>query len=61
VPVVDETGRPVSHTPEFLSRLYDEQLAGLTARAPDQETAERYQRARVESEAMIVEGRFDPV
>jgi malate synthase len=61
VPVVGEDGRPVAHTPEFLTRLYDEELAVLLARSDDVTEQARFTRARAESEAMIVAGHHDPV
>jgi malate synthase len=61
VPVADDDGRPVEHTPETLTRLYDEELEKLEARCEDPGERQRYRQARLESEAMIVEGRPDPV
>jgi len=64
VSVVDEQGRKVKHTPEFVTRLFDEELqrllGDLPANAPPQD-AERLRRARDLSEAMIVNGEFNPV
>ncbi len=54
----------MKHTPEFITRLFDEELerllAGLPANAAPEE-AERFRRAREISEAMIVNGEFNPV
>jgi malate synthase len=64
VVIADEHGQAVSHTPEFVSRLYDEELAKLLAALPadaDEATRQRYRQAREWSEAMIVNGWFDPV
>jgi malate synthase len=61
VVILDERGKPVSHTPEFLSRLYDEELDKLVERSDSSADRERYRAARVESEEMIVHGRHDPV
>jgi malate synthase len=61
VPVLDENGRAVSHTPELLARLYDEELERLLEGCEDAAERDRYRRARDESEAMIREGRHDPV
>ena len=61
VPVVDETGKPVAHTPDFLTRLYDQELEPLLSRCENEGERNRYRQARLESEAMIVEGRPDPV
>jgi malate synthase len=64
VAVQDEQGRTVRHTPEFITRLFDEELerllAGLPANAAREE-ADRFRRAREISEAMIVNGEFNPV
>jgi malate synthase len=64
VRVQDEQGQTVKHTPEFITRLFDEELdrllAGLPANAAAEE-AERFRSAREISEAMIVNGEFNPV
>ena len=63
VPVQDEQGQTVNHTPEFITRLFDEELdrllAGLPTNADPEETV-RFRRAREISEAMIVNGEFNP-
>jgi malate synthase len=61
VPIVDEAGTVVSHSPELLTRLYDQELEQLLSRCEDEDERARYREARRESEAMIVEGRPDPV
>ncbi len=61
VPVLDGSGRPVLHTPAYLTRIYDEELEGLLARVTGAEDRQRYRQARLESEAMIVAGQHDPV
>jgi malate synthase len=61
VVILDERERPVPHTPDFLSRLYDEELDKLVERCDDQAERERYRMARADSEAMIVNARHDPV
>jgi malate synthase len=58
--IVDQDGVVARHTPEYLTNLYDEELAGLLARCDDDER-DRYRQARIDSEAMIVSGRHDPV
>ena len=64
VRIEDESGLNVKHTPEFITRLFDEELHRLLnelpAGTPDEER-ERFRRAREISEAMIVTGEFDPV
>lgn len=60
----DENGRPVKHTPELATRIYDEELDKLLAALPpdtDEAVKARYREARRQSEEMIVQGRFDPV
>jgi len=64
VEIVDENGRNVKHTPEFITRLFDEELDRLLRELPaDSEPgkADRFRRAREISEAMIVNGEFNPV
>ncbi|HEX4786652.1 MAG TPA: hypothetical protein VH350_20090 [Candidatus Sulfotelmatobacter sp.] len=63
VSVTDDQGRPVKHTPEFITQLFDEELERLLSILPansNPEEAERFRRAREISEAMIVNGEFDP-
>lgn len=63
VRVEDADGHPVKHTPQFISQLFDEELERLLAESPAKdspEEAERFQRAREISEAMIVNGEFSP-
>jgi malate synthase len=65
VEILDENSQPVAHTPEFITKIFDEELAriltGLPANeASETETIERYTRARVLSERMIVENQFNP-
>jgi malate synthase len=62
VPVTDEAGKIVVHTPELVSRLFDEELQKLIANpGRDLGTAETFREARRISEAMILNGEFDPV
>ena len=61
ISVFDGSGRPVLHTPAYLTRIYDEELEALLARFTGAEDRERYRQARRESEAMIVAGQHDPV
>jgi malate synthase len=59
---IRDDGRSVKHTPEFITRLFDEELDRLLADLPeDSEERDRYRRARELSEAMIVNGEFNPV
>jgi malate synthase len=61
-PVVDDAGKAVVHTPELLSRLFDEELDKLIAQPPHGElgTAETLRAARRIAEAMVVNHEFDP-
>ncbi len=61
VEVADESGHPVPHTPEFLTRLYDEELGALLGGCSDDEDRRRLVEARRQSETMIVAGQHDPV
>src|SRR3984885_3216738 len=62
--VLNERGQTVKHTPEFIPRMFDQELdrllAGLPANAAAEE-AKRFRSAREISEAMIVNGEFNPV
>jgi malate synthase len=60
--VVDDAGKIVAHTPEFITQLFDEELERLLANpGRDLGTAETFREARRISEAMIVNGEFDPI
>ena len=61
-PVVDDASSPVLHTPELLSKLFDEELERLITHPPRGEsgTPETLRDARRIAEAMIVNHEFDP-
>lgn len=64
VTVTDEIGQAVAHTPELLTRLFDEELERLLNELPADapaNVAETYHVARRISENMITLGQFDPV
>jgi malate synthase len=63
VPIVDESGNAVPHTPELITRLFDEELEKLLANPAraDLGTPETFREARRISEAMVVNGEFDPI
>jgi malate synthase len=64
VPVLDENGHAIAHTPELISRLFDEELKHIIGELPagtPEETIERYTQARILSERMIVTEEFNPV
>src|SRR4051812_36133433 len=61
VQIRDEDGQAVKHTPEFITQVFDEELDRLLAHLPaDSEERDRFRRAREISEAMIVNGEFNP-
>jgi malate synthase len=62
VPVLDENGKPAAHTPEFVTRLFDEELEKLLADPPKDAfgKAEEFKVARQLAEAMVRNGEFDP-
>jgi len=63
VSVSGEQGEIVKHTPEFITQLFDEELDRLLSALPKNATpqeAECFRRAREISEAMIVNGEFNP-
>jgi malate synthase len=73
VRIDDENGSAVRHTPQFITRLFDEELdrllGELDAGDADQDSSEKdrnrdaalFHRAREIGEAMIVNGEFNPV
>jgi malate synthase len=63
VPIVDESGCTVPHTPELITRLFDEELDHLIANPAraDLGTPETFRAARRISEAMIANREFNPV
>jgi malate synthase len=64
VSIVDDQDQNVKHTPEFITRLFDEELDRLLRELPSgsaHEEVDRFRRARELSEAMIVSGEFNPV
>jgi len=63
VEILDEHGAAVRHTPELISRLFDEELArllGEPANANDAKAAETLREARNMSEEMIRRHEFNP-
>jgi malate synthase len=64
VPVADSSGRPAPHTPEFVGRLFDEELARLLdSPVPGRDVGgpESMREARRVSEELIRNRWFDPV
>jgi malate synthase len=61
VMIADENGRALKHTPELLTRLFDEELERLLANpGKDLGTRETFTEARRISEEMVLNGEFDP-
>jgi len=61
--IVDDNGNLVVHTPELVTRLFDEELARIVQELPPNapaETTERFTQARVLSERMITTNEFNP-
>jgi malate synthase len=64
VVIADEQGNAIAHTPQVITGLFDEELRKILAALPADtpgEVREKYERARQISEAMIVQGEFDPI
>jgi malate synthase len=64
VEIRDEQGQAVKHTPLLITRLFDEELDRLLRELPPQALPgerDRFRQARDISEAMIVNGEFNPV
>jgi len=64
VEIVDDAGKRVEHTPEFVTRLFDEELERILRELPreaKESERETFPRARRISEDMIRAGEFDPV
>ncbi|HVG00961.1 MAG TPA: hypothetical protein VND68_14065, partial [Chloroflexia bacterium] len=64
VPISDDEGHKVGHTPELVSRLFDEELDRLLGELPQDAppgAAGKFRQAREISERMITRGEFDPV
>jgi malate synthase len=60
--VLDENGKPVKHTPELITRLFDEEVEKLVNALPsgDPQT-QTFRRAREVAESMIANGEIDPI
>jgi len=64
VPIADQSGQAIAHTPGLVSRLFDEELARLLdspTPGRDLGTPETMREARRRSEELITNGWFDPV
>src|SRR5712664_1060311 len=63
IEIADTSGRPVKHTPEFVTELFDQELDRLlreTAKNSDPQMAATLREARGISEEMIRRGEFNP-
>jgi malate synthase len=63
IAVLNEQGEAVAHTPEFVTRLFDEELKHILRELPagsPEVTTERFTQARVLSERMILTNEFNP-
>jgi len=61
--IVAADDNAVAHTPEFISQLFDEELERLLSELPpdaDPSRGATYREARLQSERMITQGKFDP-
>jgi malate synthase len=64
VSVTDDLGRPVSHSPEFISELFDQELEHILSNVPadgDESVTKKYREARRISELLIRNEEFDPI
>ena len=62
--ILDKDGKSVSHTPEFVTQVFDEELQRIIRELPagaSSEANERFAQARAISERMIIASEFDPV
>ncbi|HKW67512.1 MAG TPA: hypothetical protein VJP04_09510 [Terriglobales bacterium] len=61
--ILDDSGNPVAHTPELISRLFDEEVEKIVANPAraDIGTPETFREARRIAEAMILNGEFNPI
>ena len=61
IEILDDAGKAVRHTPEFIARMFDEELERLLGEASNDPAATaRLREARRMSEEMIHRGEFDP-
>ena len=65
VQIMDDSGKPVVHTPELVTRLFDEELDKLLANPPKDiagpNAAETVRTARNIAESMVRNGEIDPI
>jgi malate synthase len=61
--IVDENGKPIAHTPEFITQIFDEELEKLLRQLPANapaESAALLRQAREIAEGLIQRGEFTP-
>ncbi|HUS18443.1 MAG TPA: hypothetical protein VMZ25_02220 [Terriglobales bacterium] len=63
VDIIGDDGNPVAHSPNLITRLFDEELKRILAALPGKEpgTPQTFTRAREISEAMIRNDEIDPI
>jgi malate synthase len=64
VPIIDDAGNEIKHTPERITELFDEELNRILRELPpgaDATAAAKYREARRISESMVNLGEFDPI
>jgi len=62
--IIDSLGGEIKHTPELITKLFDEELARILRELPEdirEKEKDLYQKARNISEEMIVKGQHDPI
>ena len=62
--IVDDSGKPVAHTPSLIRQLFDEELEKLLKALPDDASSEardKLRQARHISETMVLNEEFNPV
>src|SRR3954467_15389428 len=64
VAIEGEDGKPVRHTPQLVTKIFDEELEKILSALPkdvDESAKQKYREARRISEAMIVNREIDPI
>jgi malate synthase len=64
IAIEGEDGKPVRHTPQLVTKIFDEELEKILSALPkdvDESAKQKYREARRISEAMIVNREIDPI
>ena len=64
VPIAGEDGKPIRHTPQLVTKIFDEELEKILSVLPkdaDENARAKHREARRISEAMIVNEEVDPI